>query len=70
MRFNGQYLPNRAVLRRTAIIEATVGSNGLSIPMGLADNGMPVGIQLQTRPGGESGPRTPERVCGELLLVS
>ena len=52
MLFNGQYLPNRLVLRRTAIIEATVGSNGLSVPMGVADNGMPVGIQIQTRPGG------------------
>ena len=52
MQFNGKYLPNRVVLRRTAIIEATVGSNGLIIPMGLADNGMPVGLQIQTRPGG------------------
>lgn len=39
------------VLRRTAIIEATVGAPGLSIPIGLADNGMPVGIQIQSRPG-------------------
>lgn len=51
MLFNGQYVSNRVALRRTAIIEATVGAPGLSIPMGLADNGMPVGIQIQSRPG-------------------
>lgn len=51
MLFNGKYVSNRVALRRTAIIEATVGAPGLSIPMGLADNGMPVGIQIQSRPG-------------------
>lgn len=28
-----------------------MGAPGLSIPIGLADNGMPVGFQLQSRPG-------------------
>lgn len=41
----------QAVLRRTAVIEATIGAPGLSIPIGLADNNMPVGFQIQTRPG-------------------
>ncbi|CAL8466175.1 g5711 [Coccomyxa elongata] len=54
MLFNGKYVSNRVALRRTAIIEATVGAPGLSIPMGLADNGMPVGIQIQSRPGDDN----------------
>ena len=41
----------QVVLRRTAIIEATIGAPGLSIPIGLADDKMPVGFQLQSRPG-------------------
>lgn len=51
MLFNGKYVSNRVALRRTAIIEATVGAPGLSIPMGLASDGMPNGIQIQSRPG-------------------
>ena len=47
----GKYLSNRVVLRRTSIVEAIVGSNGLSVPIGLADDGLPVALQLQTRPG-------------------
>ena len=42
---------HQVVLRRTAIIEATIGAPGLSIPVGLADDNMPVGFQLQARPG-------------------
>lgn len=49
-----RYTSNRVAIRRTAIIEATVGAPGLSIPMGLADNSMPVGIQIQSRPGAQN----------------
>ena len=49
-----RYVSNRVAIRRTAIIEATVGAPGLSIPMGLADNSMPVGIQIQSRPGAQN----------------
>ncbi|EIE21247.1 amidase signature enzyme [Coccomyxa subellipsoidea C-169] len=54
MLYNGKYVSNRVAIRRTAIIEATVGAPGLSIPMGLADNSMPVGIQIQSRPGSDN----------------
>ena len=51
MFFNGKYVGNRIALRRTAVIEATVGAPGLSIPIGLGTDGLPVGIQIQTQPG-------------------
>ena len=47
----GMSMALQVVLRRTAIIEATIGAPGLSIPIGLADDKMPVGFQLQSRPG-------------------
>jgi len=51
MLFNGMYVSNGVALQRTTIIDSTVGANGLSIPMGLASDGMPNGIQIQSRLG-------------------
>ena len=49
--FKGQYLPNRQLLRVTAVIEPEVGAPGLSIPIGLTTTSLPVGLQLQARAG-------------------
>lgn len=49
--FKGDYLPNRSLLRVTAVIEPLVGAPSLSIPVGLTTSQLPVGLQLAARPG-------------------
>ena len=49
--FDGEFLRNRDLLRITSKIEPVVGAPGLSIPIGLSATGMPVGLQIQARPG-------------------
>lgn len=36
---------------RTAAVDPIVRAPGLSIPIGLTTDGMPIGLQLQARPG-------------------
>lgn len=40
---------------RTTLIDCTIGVPGLSIPIGLAADSLPIGIMLQGKPGRLSG---------------
>ena len=63
MLFNGAYVSNRVALRRTAVIEATIGAPGLSIPIGLGTDGLPVGLQIQAQPGQRTARHPPWEPC-------
>lgn len=49
--FKGQYLLNRQLLRVTSVVEPEIGAPGLNLPVGLGDTQLPVGLQIQARPG-------------------
>ena len=48
---NGRLEPTLQVYARTAEIDCPSSVPGLSVPIGLAADGLPIGIQLHSRPG-------------------
>lgn len=49
---------------RTTLIDCTIGVPGLSIPAGLAADGLPIGIMLQGKPGeAHTNPNQADGLC-------